>query len=123
MVVVVIIGLLATLILPNVLGRQDQALMIKARADVKAIASQLTLYKLDNFTYPTTSSGLQALLSNVENKPNWRGYINKPIKDPWGNEYQYRSPGENSKDFDVWSFGADGKLGGEGSNADIGNWE
>lgn len=123
MVVVVIIGLLATLILPNVLGRQDQALQVKAQSDVKAIAGQLALYKLDNFTYPATSAGLQALVSNVENKSNWRGYLDKLPQDPWGNDYQYLTPGQRSKTFDLWSFGADGQAGGDGANADIGNWQ
>ena len=123
MVVVVIIGLLATLILPNVLGRQDQALVTKAKADINAITGQLALYKLDNFTYPATATGLAALVSNVENKNTWRGYLDKLPKDPWGNDYLYKSPGEHSEDFDLWSNGADGEEGGEDTKADIGNWQ
>ena len=124
MVVVVIIGLLATLILPNVLGRQEQALMVKAKADVKQISSQLSMYKLDNFTYPTTSEGLQALVTNPGGKKHWKGYLDKKPKDPWDNDYQYLQPGQkNPNSFDVWSFGADGVAGGEGPNRDIGNWD
>jgi general secretion pathway protein G len=123
MVVVVILGLLATLILPNVLGRQDQALQVKAKADVQQIANQLALYKLDNFAYPTTAEGIQALVSNPGGKPNWRGYLKTKPKDPWGNDYQYLSPGQKNKDFDIWSFGSDGASGGTGTAADIGNWE
>ncbi|MFT5136320.1 MAG: general secretion pathway protein G [Arenicella sp.] len=124
MVVVVIIGLLATMILPNILGRQDQALQVKAGADVRAIAGQLALYKLDNFSYPSTAEGINALVSNPGAKSNWRGYLSKKPKDPWDNEYQYLNPGQkNPNSFDVWSFGADGAPGGEGSAKDIGNWD
>lgn len=123
MVVVVILGLLTTLILPNVLGRQDQALQVKAKADIQAIGGQLALYKLDNFSYPTTAEGLQALTANPGGKPNWRGYLNKMPEDPWGNAYQYLSPGQKNKDFDLWSYGSDGAEGGTGTAADIGNWE
>jgi len=123
MVVVVIIGLLATLILPNVLGRQDQALQIKAQADVKAIAGQMALYKLDNFAYPSTSEGVKALVTNP-GKSTWRGYLDRLPKDPWNNDYQYRFPGEkNPNSFDLWSNGSDGAQGGEGTAKDIGNWE
>jgi general secretion pathway protein G len=124
MVVVVIIGLLATMILPNILGRQDQALQVKAGADVRAIGGQLALYKLDNFAYPSTSEGINALVSNPGGKSNWRGYLSKKPKDPWDNDYQYLSPGQkNPNSFDVWSFGADGAPGGEGNAKDIGNWD
>jgi len=123
MVVVVIIGLLATLILPNVLGRQDQALQVKAKADIQAIGGQLALYKLDNFAYPSTAEGIQALVSNPGGKSSWRGYLQKKPEDPWGNDYQYLSPGQNNKDYDLWSYGSDGAPGGTGTAADIGNWE
>lgn len=124
MVVVVIIGLLATLILPNILGRQDQALQVKAKADIRTISGQLSLYKLDNFSYPSTSEGLQALVSNPGGKSSWRGYLDKLPKDPWDNSYQYLSPGQkNTKTFDLWSYGSDGAPGGEGTAKDIGNWE
>ncbi len=123
MVVVVIIGLLATLILPNVLGRQDQALQVKAKADIRAISGQLALYKLDNFAYPTTSEGINALVTNP-GKNTWRGYLDKLPKDPWNNDYQYLAPGQkNPTTFDVWSNGSDGAPGGEGTAADIGNWD
>jgi len=123
MVVVVIIGLLATLILPNVLGRQDQALEVKAKADIRAIAGQMALYKLDNFSYPSTSEGVQALVVNP-GKSTWRGYLDKAPKDPWNNDYQYAFPGQkNTNSFDLWSYGSDGASGGEGTAADIGNWD
>ena len=124
MVVVVIIGLLATLILPNIIGRQEQAFQVKAKADIRAISSQLSLYKIDNFTYPTTSEGLAALVSNPGGKKNWRGYLDSKPKDPWENDYQYVQPGQkNPNSYDLWSFGADGVAGGEGANSDIGNWD
>jgi len=124
MVVVVIIGLLATLILPNVLGRQDQALQTAAAADIRSIAGQMALYKLDNFSYPTTSEGIDALVTNPGGKSSWRGYLPKKPKDPWKNDYQYQRPGQhNPNSFDVWSYGADGAPGGEGTDKDIGNWD
>jgi len=123
MVVVVIIGLLATLILPNVIGRQDQALQVKARADIKAISGQMALYKLDNFVYPSTSEGIQSLVTNP-GKSTWKGYLDRLPKDPWNNDYQYSNPGQkNANSFDLFSYGSDGALGGEGTAADIGNWE
>ena len=122
MVVVVIIGLLATFVLPNVVGRQDKAAETKARADIKQLESQLELYRLDNFNYPTSSQGLQALTGGSGTASST--YLKKLPKDPWKNEYQYASPGQKNPDgYDVWSFGADGVAGGEGRNADIGNWE
>lgn len=124
MVVVVIIGLLATFILPNVIGRADQAEQTKAQADIRSIENQMAMYRLDNFDYPTTSQGVQALVTDPGTRGAWRGYLDKLPKDPWGNEYQYLNPGQkNTKGFDLWSFGADGVSGGEGRNADIGNWE
>jgi len=124
MVVVVIIGLMATLILPNLLENQDKALKVKSRADLRSLSGQLALYKLDNFSYPTTAEGLQALVSNPGSKPNWRPYLDKKHQDPWGNDYQYLRPGQkNTTRFDLWSFGADGAAGGEGNDKDIGNWD
>jgi general secretion pathway protein G len=124
MVVVVIIGVLATLILPNILGRQDQALQVKAGADVRVIAGQMAMYKLDNFAYPSTAQGIGALVSNPGGKGTWRGYLTKVPKDPWTNDYQYAQPGQNNTTtFDVWSYGSDGAPGGEGAAKDIGNWE
>lgn len=127
MVVVVIIGLLATLVLPRVLGRQEQAQIEKARADIQALSSALKLYKLDNFNYPSTQQGLDALTRKPAGDPpakNWKkgGYIERLPSDPWGNEYQYLSPGQHGE-FDLWSYGADGKPGGEDAAADITNWE
>jgi general secretion pathway protein G len=118
MVVVVIIGLLATLILPRVLGRQEEAFVAKARSDIRALSSAVQLYKLDTFKFPTTSEGLEALVSGAKDG---RGYIDRLPKDPWGNDYQYLFPGERME-FDLWSYGADGQTGGEGVDADIGNW-
>ena len=124
MVVVIIIGLLATLILPNVLGQQDRAFEVKAKADIRAIGTQMSMYKLDNFSYPNTSEGIQALVTNPGGKKTWRGYLPKMPKDPWNNEYQYAYPGTNNPTtFDIWSLGSDGAPGGEGSAKDIGNWE
>jgi len=127
MVVVVIIGLLATLVLPRVLGRQEQAQIEKARADIQALSSALKLYKLDNFNYPSTQQGLEALRRQPTGDPpanNWKqgGYIERLPTDPWGNDYQYLSPGQHGE-FDLWSFGADGKPGGRDAASDIGNWD
>ena len=115
MVVVVIIGMLATLILPKVLGRQDEAFIAKAKSDIRAISSSIKLYKLDNFKYPT---GLNELVSAGAKG---RGYLDKVPKDPWGKEYQYANPGSHLE-FDVWSLGADGTASGAGVGQDIGNW-
>ena len=124
MVVVVIIGLLATFILPNVIGNQDIAFQKGAKAKISQYSSQLALYKLDNFTFPSTNEGLQALVNNPGNKKNWRQLLPKIDKDPWDNEYQYQFPGtKNPSSFDLWSFGGDGQPCGEGPNADIGNWD
>jgi general secretion pathway protein G len=115
MVVVVIIGMLATLILPKVLGRQDEAFIAKAKSDIRAISSSAKLYKLDNFKYPAALNDL------VSGGSKGRGYLDKVPKDPWGNEYQYANPGSHLE-FDVWSFGADGAGGGTDVGQDIGNW-
>ncbi len=123
MVVVIIIGLLSTMILPNLFNQQDKAFVTKAKADVSKVGSALDLYRLDNFSYPSTSEGLQALVTNP-GKPNWTGYLNKIQKDPWGNDFQYQQPGtHNPNGYDLWSFGKDGAPGGEGSARDIGNWD
>jgi general secretion pathway protein G len=124
MVVVVIIGLLATFILPGVVGNQDKAFEVKARADISQIGSHLALYKLDNYSFPSTAQGLQALVTDPGGKGSWRQIRPNVPKDPWKNFYQYQYPGtKNPSSFDLWSFGADGVAGGEGYNADIGNWE
>ena len=124
-VVVAIIAILAAYIAPKVAGRVDDARISKAKSDIRVLESSLELYKLDNFVYPSTDQGLEALV----NKPagdaakNWRdgGYIKKLTKDPWGNEYRYVYPGSNGE-FDVFSLGADAAVGGDGEAADIGNW-
>lgn len=126
MVVVIIIGLLATLVLPRVIGRQEEAFQAKAKSDISALSAALKLYKLDNFTYPTTEQGLEALVKKPDTAPipkHWKtgGYIERLPKDPWGNPYQYLYPGEKME-FDLWSMGSDGQPGGEGTAADIGNW-
>ena len=118
MVVVVIIGLLATMILPRVLGRQEEAFVAKAKSDIRALTSALKLYKLDNFKYPSTSDGLEVLVSGGKDG---KGYIDRLPTDPWKNDYQYLFPGDNME-FDLWSYGADGQTGGEGVDADVGNW-
>jgi general secretion pathway protein G len=127
MVVVIIIGLLAAVIVPQVVGRVDDARMNKTRQDIQAIGTALTLYRLDNFKYPTTDQGLRALVQQPSDPGirNWRpgGYIQSGAgKDPWGNEYQYVYPGTRGREYDLFSFGADAQEGGEGPNADIGNW-
>jgi general secretion pathway protein G len=126
MVVVVIIGLLATIVMINVLPSQDRAMQEKARADVSVLEQAVESYRLDNFTFPTTEQGLAALVSppaglNRPDRYREGGYIRRLPDDPWGNPYQYALPGERGR-FDVYSFGADGRKGGEGGDADIGNW-
>jgi general secretion pathway protein G len=126
MVVVVIIGLLAAVILPNIFSNLSKAQITKARSDIQAIEGGLTMYKLDNYKYPSTDLGLSALVQrpNDPTVRNWRdgGYLKRVSNDPWGNPYQYVFPGTRGQDFDLYSFGADGQEGGEGENADIGNW-
>jgi len=125
-VVVVIIGILATFVAPKFMGKTDTARITKAKSDILSLESALDLYKLDNFTYPTTDQGLDALINPPTSDPvptNWQkgGYIKKLQKDPWQRDYQYLSPGEHGE-VDIYSLGADGIEGGEGANADIGNW-
>lgn len=125
MVVVVILGILAAIVVPRVMDRPDAARITKARADIRALESALNLYKLDNFVYPTTDQGLQALVSKPSGTPeprNWKQYMDRMPKDPWGNDYQYLSPGVQGT-VDIYSLGADGQPGGAESNADIGNWD
>ncbi|MCC8536668.1 type II secretion system major pseudopilin GspG [Xanthomonas axonopodis pv. poinsettiicola] len=126
MVVIVIIGLLATVVMINVMPSQDRAMVEKARADVAVLEQALETYRLDNLSYPSTEQGLQALLtapSGLARPERYRqgGYIRRLPEDPWGHAYQYRRPGRNGG-FDVYSFGADGAEGGDADNADIGNW-
>jgi general secretion pathway protein G len=128
MVVVVIISVLIGLVAPNILGRVDEARVTAARADISTIEQALEMYKLDNFHYPSTDQGLEALIIKPTGSPeakNWRpeGYLKKAQlpKDPWGNDYQYLSPGSQGL-FDLYSLGADSREGGESYDADIGNW-
>lgn len=126
MVVVVIIAILAALIVPRVMGRPDEARIVAARHDVGALVQALKLYRLDNQRYPSTEQGLGALVARPTTgplPPNWKpgGYIERLPRDPWGNAYQYLSPGLRGE-IDVFSYGADGAAGGEGIDGDIGNW-
>jgi general secretion pathway protein G len=123
MVVVVILGLLAAIIVPKVMSRPDEARIVAARADIAAVQQALKLYRLDNTFYPSTEQGLQALVQRPATQPipaNWKdgGYLDRVPKDPWGREYLYLNPGVRGE-IDVFSFGADGRSGGEGNNADI----
>ena len=125
MVVLVIIGLLAALIVPNVLDRADDARVTAARTDVNNLMQALKLYRLDNQRFPTAEQGLNALVAKPTagpTPPNWRRYLDKLPADPWGRPYQYLNPGLHGE-VDVLSLGADGQAGGEGSNADVGSWE
>ena len=125
MVVLVIIGGLAALIVPNVLDRADDARVTAARTDVNNLMQALKLYRLDNQRYPTSEQGLQALVVKPTAgaiPPNWKPYLEKLPNDPWGRPYQYASPGLKG-DIDVFSFGADGVLGGDGKDAEIGSWQ
>jgi general secretion pathway protein G len=125
MVVVIIIGILVAIVAPNVMGRLDQAQVTKAKADIRAIENALKFYRLDNFAYPTTEQGLEALVSRPAdpNITNWKagGYLDRMPQDPWQQPYQYLNPGQNGE-IDIYSYGADRRPGGEGLNADIGNW-
>ena len=125
MVVLVIIGVLAALIVPNVLDRADDARVTAARTDVNNITQALKLYKLDNMRYPSAEQGLDALVRKPSSGPaalNWKPYLEKLPADPWGQAYQYLNPGLKGE-IDVFSFGADGKPGGNGRDADIGSWQ
>ena len=127
MVVVVIIGIMAALVVPKLMGRTDDARITAARSDIATLMNTLNLYKLDNNRFPTTEQGLQALITKPTSGPaanGWKsgGYIAKLPKDPWGNPYQYLSPGIHSE-VEVFSFGADGQPGGTGNDADIGSWD
>lgn len=127
MVVVVIMGILAALVVPKLMGRADDARITAARQDIATLMSALKLYKLDNQRYPSTEQGLQALISKPTSGPaanGWKsgGYIDKLPKDPWGGQYQYLSPGVKGE-VDVFSYGADGQPGGTGNDADIGSWD
>jgi len=124
MVVVVILAVLAAFVAPKLMDRPDEARLVKAKQDISAISSALQLYKLDNFVYPTTDQGVEALVTEPTDDPqpkHWKQYLEQMPSDPWGNPYLYLSPGEHG-DFDLFTYGADGQEGGEGINATIGNW-
>ena len=126
MVVIIIIGILVAMVAPQVMGRIDQAQVTRVRSDLRAVESALKFYRLDNFAYPTSEQGLEALVTkpNDPNIRNWNknGYLPRMPKDPWQRPYLYMNPGQNGE-IDVYSLGADGQPGGEGINADLGNWE
>ena len=125
MVVLVIIGVLAALIVPNVLERADDARSMAAKTDVNNLMQALKLYKLDNQRYPSAEQGLAALIAKPTVgavPPNWKPYLDKLPNDPWNNPYQYLNPGIKGE-VDVLSFGADGQAGGDGKNADVGSWQ
>ena len=125
MVVLLIIGVLAALVVPNVLDRADDARVTAAKTDVTNLMQALKLYRLDNQRYPTAEQGLQALLTKPTTSPvpnNWKTYLDQLPKDPWGQPYVYLNPGIKGE-VDVMSYGADGQTGGDGNNADIGSWQ
>lgn len=129
MVVVVIISVLIGLVAPNILGRVDEARVTAAKADIATLEQALEMYKLDNYRYPNTDQGLDALIKMPTSEPKpkrWKpeGYLKKSTipKDPWGGDYHYLSPGSTGA-FDLYSLGADGREGGEGYDTDIGNWD
>lgn len=123
MIVVVILGILATVVVQKVIDRPDEARVTKAKQDVLTLESALNLYKLDNYVYPSTDEGLDALVHKPASARKWKagGYIARLPKDPWDNAYQYLNPGVHGP-IDVYSLGADRQPGGEGIDADIGNW-
>lgn len=124
MIVIVILGILAALIVPKVMGRPDEARVVAARQDIVTIMQALKLYKLDNRRYPSTDQGLDALVKRPTAAPvpdNWKSYLERVPLDPWGGSYQFLNPGLNGE-VDIMSYGADGKPGGTGFDADIGSW-
>jgi general secretion pathway protein G len=127
MVVIAIIGIMASLIVPRIMSKPDEARVIAAKQDIGTLVQALKLYRLDIGRYPTTQQGLQSLVEKPVTEPvpqNWKtgGYLDRLPKDPWGNTYQYTNPGTHSE-IDVFSFGADNKPGGTGFDADLGNWQ
>lgn len=124
MVVVVILGILAALVVPKIVSRPDDARIVKAKQDVLSIQNALELYKLDNGFYPTTDQSLMALVEKPSSSPvpnNWKSYLKSLPKDPWGRDYLYINPGQHG-DIDVFTYGPTGQPGGEGKDAEIGNW-
>jgi len=129
LIVITILGILASLVAVRLMDRPGEARTLKAELDIKSLENALKLYKLDNAFYPTTDQGLRALIEKpsvgrIPIKYREGGYLEKGVlpKDPWDNDYLYLSPGVHNRDFDLWSYGADGEEGGEGENADISNW-
>ncbi len=127
MVVIVILGILATLVIINVLPNQDKAMVTKAQADIATLEQAVELYRLNNLSYPTTADGLEALVrppASLTQAQRYQpgGYIKKLPSDPWGRPYRYAAPGQHGA-VDIYSLGADGGEGGEGENADVGNWQ
>ena len=126
MVVVVILSILAAIVVPKIMSRPDEARITRVQQDIRALSAALDLYRLDNFSYPSTDQGVEALVTrpgSLSNGARWKegGYVDRVPKDPWGNQYNYLQPGTNGE-FDLYSFGADNAPGGEGVNADVGNW-
>lgn len=125
MVVVVILGILASIVVPKIMGRPDEARVVQAKSNISAIQNALDLYKLDNGIYPSSEQGLSALVQKPSSNPtpsNWKQYLKSLPKDPWGRDFMYLNPGEHS-DVDVFTYGAEGQPGGTGINAEIGNWD
>jgi general secretion pathway protein G len=127
MVVIAILGILAALIVPRIMSRPDEARRVAAKQDIGSVMQALNLYRLDNGRYPSQDQGLQALVQKPSTDPvpnNWKegGYLEKLPSDPWGHPYQYLNPGVHGE-IDVFSYGSDGKPGGDGNDADIGSWQ
>src|SRR5690606_32583574 len=123
MVVLVIIGLLAALVVPSIMDRPDEARRIKALQDIRALESALKLYRLDNYRYPAEAQGLDALRTRPDGAGNWKGpYVDALPNDPGDQPYRYRNPGTDGRAIDIYTLGADNREGGEGPDADIGNW-
>ncbi|OOZ39170.1 type II secretion system protein GspG [Solemya pervernicosa gill symbiont] len=128
LVVVVILGILASVVIPKIMDEPDAAKKTKAQFDIRSLETALDRYRLDNHHYPTTDQGLDALVSKPSDSPeprNWKsgGYIARLPQDPWGSDYQYLNPGVRNAEIDIFSYGADNQPDGEGNDADIGNWE
>ena len=125
LVVVVILAILAAIVVPKVMERPGEARVTRAKNDISGVVTALSLYKLDNFSYPSSAQGLEALVSKPSGQPeasNWKGpYLDRLPKDPWNRPYLYQQPGQHGE-IDVYSYGLDGRPGGEGEAADIGNW-
>lgn len=125
LVVVVILGILAAIVVPRVMDRPGEARITRAKQDIQGVVTALSMYKLDNFRYPSNEQGLEALTakpSGQPESPNWKGpYLDRLPKDPWNHPYQYQQPGQHGE-IDIYSYGADSKPGGDGESADVGNW-